>query len=150
MKTLDSKIIDCNGRPIIPNNFNTWKVAEHILIPGGKLDLSKIGFVSPNHKHCISGHEYLNKVKNNKEFILVNANIIDHLLEYQDDIPKECLGTKTLFFGTTFSINGKVDYVRSLCPGPTGPGYPKWHSHSEWLSYAGLCSSGTLIMVYYP
>lgn len=111
MPTLGHEI-DCDAEPFTPHG---WKVAEHK--PGGKLewDPQKVQlYYSKDQEKClpIEGTQ-LREELNGKA--VLNANVLDYLLNHPDEIPESWKGKAVFFWGTIYRRADSVLEVRCLC-----------------------------------
>jgi len=108
-----------------PKIIDGWKIKEHKSL--GKVDLSKIKlFISKKQGNkYIIGTE-LKKFLDNKK--VLNANILDYLLEHQELIPQEWKDGLVFFWGTIYRDSGGNLYVRCLYWNGA-----KWHWDYCWL-----------------
>ncbi len=125
--------IDCDKDPFLPNDL---KVEEHKKMGNLKLDLSKVEFfLSENQKgsRAVEG----NKLRKELEDLpVLNANVLDYLLEHPHLIPGEWkkdergLARYIFFWGTIYyrSSGDNGLFVRFLC---WSGGV--WKDSSYWL-----------------
>ncbi len=92
-------IIDCDLAPQVPYG---WKVESHK--PGGKLEWNAGNiqlYLSPHQQ----GENYLEGNKLRKELEnkpVLNANVLDYLLDHPSLIPAEWKGKRIYFWGTVY------------------------------------------------
>ncbi len=114
MKNTDKKVvvIDCNILPFVP--FDVWKVEEHQKGGISKFDISKMQlYFSDKQKEgkIINGNDLRKELKEKR---VLNANVIDYLLENQDLIPKSWRKSKNskklriFFWGTIYNLRGDL------------------------------------------
>ncbi len=90
--------IDCDANPYVPDD---WKVEEHI--KGGELrwnpDEVELYLCDKQKDGVIEGNK-LRKLLKGKP--VLNANVLDHLLDNQQLIPEEWKGKAVFFWGTIY------------------------------------------------
>jgi hypothetical protein len=86
-------------------------------------------FLSPEQitKKTIKGEDLLTLIKKEKIPVL-NANVLDYLLEHKEEIPEEWKGKYIYFWGTIFRNSDGYRYVRYLCWVGSD-----WDDDSRWL-----------------
>ncbi|MFH0912563.1 MAG: hypothetical protein V1807_02825 [Patescibacteria group bacterium] len=104
-------IIDCDADPFLPTG---WKVEQHN--KGGQfaLDTSKIHFyLSKGQKNgkTIGGNKLRKELQNKP---VLNANVLDWLLDHPEFIPEEWKSKYVFFWGTIYRSAGGHLVVRSL------------------------------------
>jgi hypothetical protein len=107
---ISERLIDCDSAPFIPNG---WSVEEHKKSGFFKFDPAKISlYLSKKQKKgSIGGHD-LRKELSNKP--VMNANILDYLLDHPELIPEEWKGKYIFFWGTIYRDSDGNLYVRCL------------------------------------
>ncbi|OHA60175.1 MAG: hypothetical protein A2589_00675 [Candidatus Vogelbacteria bacterium RIFOXYD1_FULL_46_19] len=110
-------VIDCDADPFLPDG---WKVEDHQ--QGGilKWTESLIALYLDQRQQsgrCI-GHDLRRALRNQK---VLNANVLDFLLQHPELIPEEWKGKEVFFWGTIYLISDDNLCVRSL----------SWHG-DEW------------------
>ncbi len=106
-------IIDCDKAPLIP--CDDWKVEEHI--KGGQFTWNpeKVKlFLSVNQKDgkSIEGNKLRKELKDEP---VMNANLLDYLLDHPHLIPEEWKGKAVSFWGTIYRDSDEYLYFRFLC-----------------------------------
>ena len=104
-------IIDCDADPFVPED---WKVEEHKKGGQLKFDPAKILLhLFKNQKNGgVNGHDLWKKIFGKP---LMNANILDYLLDHPELIPKDWKGKYIFFWGTIYrdpNNNLCVRYLR--------------------------------------
>ena len=120
------RLIDCNTAPFVPEN---WSVEQHI--KGGLItfDSTKITlWLSDQQKHgSIIGHDLRKELANKP---VLNANVLDHLLQHQELIPEEWKKYNIPFWGTIYRYSSGSLVVRCLYWYGS-----RWHWCCLWLGY---------------
>lgn len=136
------KLFDTTKKPKIP--YDGWKVESHD-ISLGKINLNDIElYLDDEQKNggCIKGTKLQEKLKSKP---VLNANVLDYLLEHQKLIPKEWESEYVYFWGTIYrSAHGSL-YVRCLYfSGGTWFRYYSWlDDFWDRISPAALLASST-------
>lgn len=122
-------IIDCDSDPRIP--YDLWKVESHI--KGGQLKWNKDKVklhlsVDQLEGKSIIGYRIRNELKN---FSVMNANVLDYLLDYPQFIPKEWKESRVFFFGTIYRHPQGALCVRCLLWFGGN-----WREDHNWLKFA--------------
>jgi hypothetical protein len=108
--TSSKKVIDCDAPPFIPNG---WSIDKHQ--KGGQMewDASKVStyFDDAQKTGGIEGHKLRRKLANQK---VLNANVLDFLLENQHLIPEEWKSKAVFFWGTIYRLCDVYLCVRYL------------------------------------
>ena len=96
-----------------------------------EIDVSKIErtLVLKKGEEYISGHETLKRLKKTKR-ILLDARVLEELLEHPELIPDEWKKGFTYFWGTIFRDSDDDLYVRCLYWSGV-----RWLWHSYWLDF---------------
>ena len=107
----DVLIIDCEDFPFVPGDL---KVENHK--EGGQLewDPAKVRLhFSPNQQNdkSIQGHKLRKELENEP---VLNANVLDSLLDHPNLIPEEWKGKFVFFWGTIYRDSDDHLYVRYL------------------------------------
>lgn len=133
-----SYIVDCDADATIPPGYG-WTIERHI--KGGQVRLERRGdtlYVDgkkvilqlvkrQTRNGVIQGHELRRELDNGK-LVLLNANLLDYLLEHPELIPDAWKGKVVFFWGTIYRRSGGGLYVRCLGWGGGG-----WDWDSGWL-----------------
>jgi len=105
-------IIDCDANPFVPDG---WQVEEHIKAGQLAFDPAKISFyLSKVQKKgkVIKGHNLREELKGQP---VLNANVLDYLLDNPELIPGDWKGKHVFFWGTIYRhFDGNLR-VRYLC-----------------------------------
>jgi|GEM_PF-1102615 len=124
-------VIDCDAAPKIGDDFfgealQQIKVDRHI--PGGKMIWDKdrvcLHLFQGQAEEGISGWAIYRLTENKP---VLNANVLDYLLEHQELIPQNWKGKKVYFWGTTYRLKEGAVFVRCLF-WANG----KWCSANRW------------------
>ncbi|HQB76530.1 MAG TPA: hypothetical protein PLI25_03055 [bacterium] len=108
IKTIEH-LIDCDSAPFIPKG---WSLEEHRRNGFLKFDPAKISLYLPRkQKKGIEGEE-LRKILANKP--VMNANILDYLLDHPELIPEDWKDKYVFFWGTIYRLPNGVPAVRCL------------------------------------
>ena len=105
----DQHVIDCDADPYIPDG---WSVKEHK--KGGQLtwDLGRIELMLKlNGENFVEGDKLRKRLKGEK---VLNANVLDYLLEHLELIPEEWEGKDVFFRETTYCDSDGDLCVRCL------------------------------------
>jgi len=98
------------SKPFIPEG---WLVEEHI--DHGKIDIAKIKIdlhLEPEQQgNYLTGNTLRERLKDKP---VLNACVLDYLLEHQELIPNEWKGRFVFFWGTTYRSSDGSLYVRYL------------------------------------
>lgn len=134
-------VIDCDANPYVPDG---WKVESHK--KGGQLEWDqdkiqlylsegqKLGkYVNGNQLRYVNGNQLRKELENQP---VLNANVLDWLLEHQELIPEEWKGKYIFFWGTIYRDSDGGLCVRCLCFGGGS-----WGWACGWLG-AGFRSCG--------
>jgi len=118
-------VIDCDADPFVPAG---WKVEEHK--KGGQLewDPSKVSlYLSEYQKggRFIQGYDLRKELEGKP---VLNANVLDYLLDHPELIPEEWKGKAIFFWGTVYRYSGGSLYVRCLYWGGS-----QWRWDYDWL-----------------
>ncbi len=132
-----SHIVDCDADATIPSGYS-WTIERHI--KGGQVRLERRGdtlYVDgkkvilqlvkrQTRNGVIQGHELRKELENGK-LVLLNANLLDYLLEHPELIPDAWKGKVVFFWGTIYrhSVGPIVRFLR------WDDG--RWCGHSYWL-----------------
>lgn len=122
--------IDCDADPFVPEGY---KVEAHKKYGMLDLDLTKIPlFLSQKQKtgiRMVHGNDLSSELLNKS---VLNANVLDYLLEHSEFIPREWKSKRIFFWGTIYSkIGERVEfYVRYL----QWVGLGGWNWGFFWLS----------------
>lgn len=126
-------VIDCDAAPKVGDDLcgaavQQAEVDRHI--PGGKMiwdkDKVHLWFFPGQQKTGVSGAEIYQLTEDKP---VLNANVLDYLLEHQELIPKEWKGKYVCFWGTIYRLGEGAKFVRYLF-WANG----KWHSANRWLA----------------
>ncbi len=104
-------IIDCDTAPRVPDG---WKVENHK--PGGKLEWNA-GMVQlylsarQQGEKCLEGNKLRQELEGKP---VLNANVLDYLLDHPALIPVEWKGKRIYFWGTIYRGSSGSLYVRYL------------------------------------
>ena len=110
-------LIDCDAPPFIPSRNFGWEIKEHK--KGGKLiwnpEMVRL-YLSDEQKLCENKGAYTvhDLYENLKNKPVLNANVLDFLLENPYLIPDEWKGRQIFFWGTTYSRSNGTPHVRYL------------------------------------
>ncbi len=116
-------LINCDADPYLPNG---WSVEEHQ--KGGQFSFNPTKVELYLSKKSIVGNDLRKEIKSKK---VLNANVLDYLLDQPELIPDDWKEKHVFFFGTIYRDSGDNLYVRCL----------HWHG-SRWLwNYYWLISS---------
>ena len=123
MKT--KHIINTNKKPLLPKDYESWKIESHI--KNGKVDLSKIElYLSEKQKTgYIEGNDLLKELEGKN---VLNANVLDYLLEHPDLIPSKWKGKHVYFWGTIYR-----DFDGGLCVRCLVSDGKSWDWRYYWL-----------------
>ncbi len=121
-------IIDCDKDPLIPHDG--WKVEQHI--KGGQFTWNpeKVKlFLSEKQKDgkSIEGNKLRKELESKP---VMNANLLDYLLDHPDLIPEEWKGKVVFFWGTIYRNSGGNLRVRYLIFGEG-----RWGQGLIWLGH---------------
>ena len=117
--------IDCDATPFIPNG---WSVKEHKKGGMFKFNPKKISLhlSKKQKKGSIEGNDLRKELANQPP--VLNANVLDYLLDYPELIPEEWKGKYIFFWGTIYrSSDGGL---RVRCLGWDGS---RWYWSYRWL-----------------
>lgn len=131
-------LIDCDADPFVPNG---WKVEEHRKGGQIKFDLAKIElYLSKNQQNGkIIGGNKLRKELEDKP--VLNANVLDYLLEHLELIPEEWKDKYIFFWGTISRASDSNLSVRYL-----NWGGDRWRWCWFWLDDAWSGSSPAALL----
>jgi hypothetical protein len=139
-------VVDCDADASIPSGYN-WTIERHI--KGGKVRLERRGdnlYVDGKKivlhlvkrqtgNGVVQGYELRKELENGK-LVLLNANILDYLLDHPEMIPDSWKGKAIFFWGTVYrSSDGDL---RVRCLYWDGG---RWGWHCGWLGLV-WCFSG--------
>ena len=119
-------IIDCSTPPLIP--YDGWKVEEHVTGKSFTWDPTKVRLhLSKNQMDgkTIEGNKLSKELK---DLPVMNANVLDYLLDHPYLIPEEWKGNAVFFWGTIYRNSGDDLCVRCLIWGGG-----RWKQHGRWL-----------------
>jgi hypothetical protein len=123
--------IDTTKTPKIPSWLKEIKENDTSLgtIEWDKEKYKDSLFLSPEQlsESSINGEKLLKLIKKEKIPVL-NANVLDYLLEHKEEIPEEWKGKRIYFWGTIFRSSGGNRHVRCLDWGGSD-----WGGDSNWL-----------------
>lgn len=117
-------LINCDAEPFIPPGFS---VEEHKRGGLFKFDPAKgsLYLSEKQNNGRISGHDLRTELRGKP---VMNANVLDWLLDHQEFIPEEWKGKAVFFWGTIYRNSGDKLVVRYLYWNGS-----KWNSHCNWL-----------------
>jgi len=124
-RTFDSRIIDCDADPFVPEG---WTVAEHRERGQLKWNPDMVSlYLSDSQKDnkTIRGHELRKELENQ---LVLNANVLDYLLNHQGLIPETWKGKQIFFWGTIYH-----DQDGSLCVRCLYWVGGRWDGDYRWL-----------------
>jgi hypothetical protein len=119
-------LIDLDATPFVP--YNDWEVAEHCKGGQFKWDASKVElYLSEEQREGkgIEGNKLREELKGKP---VLNANVLDYLLENPHLIPEEWKGNRVFFLGTIYRAGRGDLRVRCLCWGDG-----RWRWFYDWL-----------------
>jgi len=144
-------IVDCDTDPTIPSSRN-WTIERHI--KGGKVRLERRGDTlyvdgkkvilhlvkQQTGDRVIRGYE-LRKELDNSKLVLLNANLLDYLLERPELIPDAWKGKMVFFWGTVHRRSDGDLNVRYL------DWYGgRWDWYYDWLGYGWYSDSPAAVL----
>lgn len=144
-------IVDCDADPIIPSGYN-WTVERHI--KGGKVRLERRGDTlyvdgkkvilhlvkQQTRNGVIQGHE-LRKELDNGKLVLLNANLLDYLLEHPELIPDAWKGKAVFFWGTVYRDSDGHLNVRYLSWNDG-----RWNWDYNWLDFDWISNDPAAVL----
>ncbi len=148
-------IIDCDAKPRCPHG---WYVKEHT--KGGQLvwDKEKVKFYLSEDQKNGYGIDGYNLHKELKNQLVLNANVLDFLLEHPELIPEEWRGKTVCFWGTIYSQNCyHPDGLRSwnvrcwhFSEDPQQDDYSDWFWILPFEAMWESIEAGKVVVVYAP
>ncbi|MFA5163387.1 MAG: hypothetical protein WC441_02545 [Patescibacteria group bacterium] len=123
-------LIDTDAAPLIP--IDGWSVRSHIGHGLWAWDPSLLElFYSKKQEKNLSedGDELREIIGKIKRKIVLNANVLDYLLEHRELIPESWKMGRVLFWGTIYRSEGNGLCVRYLSYGLAG-----WTASFEWIT----------------
>lgn len=102
-------IIDTDKNPKIP--YDGWKVEKHIKMGKIKWEVPVLHLEPEQEKGYLNGNTLRERLKGKP---VLNANVLDYLLEHTELIPEEWKGKCIFFWGTIYRNSGGYLYVRCL------------------------------------
>ncbi len=118
-------IINLEAKPKVP--YDGWTVESHI--GKGKIDLSKVKLELHLDEEQKIGYIVGNKLREKLGDNVLNANVLDYLLEHTELIPDEWKGKYIYFWGTIYRYSDGNLCVRYLY---FNEGH--WQADGRWLS----------------
>lgn len=118
-------LINCDTPPFTPPN---WSIERHQLGGLWKFGPAKISFYRSDGriKEFIEGNQLRQKLVNES---VLNANVLDYLIDHPHLIPKNWKDKRVYFWGTIYrDLDGDL-YVRHLDWDGS-----KWGWHFKWLN----------------
>jgi hypothetical protein len=118
-------LIDCNAHPFVPPE---WFVEKHQLGGLWEFNPTKVFFYPSNRQvtGSIEGHKLRQKLTDKS---VLNANVLDYLLDHPELIPEDWKNKRIYFWGTIYRDSDGDLYVRQLDWDGS-----KWSWHFKWLN----------------
>ncbi|MFC1632552.1 hypothetical protein ACFL1U_00200 [Patescibacteria group bacterium] len=125
----DKRFIDCDAEPATLQMG--WKIRKHKKQGWLEWNPSKIKlFLSKKqHKESASGRELYKELS---RMPVLNANVLDHLLQYPELIPEEWNGKEIFFWGTIYENTDGTLLVRCLGGGMKELGWDCGCVDDDW------------------
>lgn len=117
-------IVDLGKKSIIP--YPNWTVESQI--GTGKIDLAKVKLELHLEPEQRTGRIEGNKLREKLSTNVLNANVLDYLLEHPHLIPEDWKGKVVYFWGTIYRGSGGRLCVRYLVFGGG-----RWRADGRWL-----------------
>lgn len=105
-------IIDCDADPRKP--FNNWSVELHIKGGSFEWDPTRVELFCCEQQGkdmSVAAHKLYDELKDKP---VLNACVLDYLLDHKDLIPKSWMGKAILFWGTIYRVPTGDLYIRKL------------------------------------
>lgn len=116
-----SRIIDCTADPFVPDD---WELEEHNT-ELGQIDWDATEITLHYKFQFVSGEDLLAELCDEP---VLNANILDYLLEHPEFIPEDWKGKRVCFWGTIYRDAKDFRTVRFLYWSEG-----EWSWRPEWL-----------------
>jgi len=131
-----SHLIDCDAPPFVPFE---WSVEKHQLGGLWEFNPAKISFYQSSRqiKGSIEGHKLRQELTNKP---VLNANVLDYLLDHPELIPEDWKNKRIYFWGTIYRDSDGDLYVRQLDRDGS-----KWGWHFKWLN--NIFSVGSFVAI---
>lgn len=120
------QVIDCDATPFVPRG---WKVEKHTKIGLLNWDSSKAGLYLSDDQQGGNFITTIDLCDELKSRIVLNANVLDFLLDHQGLIPDNWKGKIVLFRGTIYRNSLGSPQVRLLYWSGADYGSWLWDSH---------------------
>lgn len=127
-----TSIINISQEPSIPSGYN-WTIESHRKVDTVDLSKMSLHLLDEQKNGYIEGDELRKELESKN---ILNANVLDYLLENPNFIPEEWKGKYIFFWGTVYRRSDGRLCVRCLCFGGDS-----WDWRCRWLGRGFLSSA---------